>query len=421
MRKIFILSGIFFLSISGNHLSAQNYLDRLKQRAKEKLNQRADRKTDEAMDKGLDDVEASAKKKKAKEEADKKAANTSNQTPGTSPATNTSTPTSTDAGGSMKIYNNYDFIPGDTVLFEDHFTDDADGEFPSHWQLSKGQAVLNTSNNEKSLNLTDGNYAVVYPLMSKPSYLGNQFTIEFDYYMKAESYGLILFFEATSDKDDLGKIQFRTGSAGSVSCSFPEEKYLTGEVSGADENNFLNKWHHVAIAYKNGQIKIYVDQARALVVPNSNMHPGAVEFGGIASNENPLTFKNVRIARGGKMNMLGKKFTDTKIITHGINFDYNLATIKPESMGTLNMIMQILKDNPELKFEVGGYTDADGADDYNTKLSQQRADAVRSQLINMGIKDKRLTSKGYGKSKPISDNLTPEGKANNRRVEFVKI
>ena len=119
--------------------------------------------------------------------------------------------------------------------------------------------------------------------------------------------------------------------------------------------------------------------------------------------------------------MIGKKFTDSKIVTHGINFDVNKATIRPESMGTMNMIVQVMRDNPDIKFEVGGHTDSDGADDYNLKLSQQRADAVKDQLIKLGIDAARLTSKGYGETKPISDNNSLEGKANNRRVEFVKM
>jgi len=121
------------------------------------------------------------------------------------------------------------------------------------------------------------------------------------------------------------------------------------------------------------------------------------------------------------MNMIGKKFTDAKIVTHGINFDVNRAIIKPESMGTLNGIVKIMQDNPEIKFEIGGHTDSDGDDNANMKLSQARADAVRAELITLGIDGGRLTTKGYGRTKPIGDNSTTEGKANNRRVEFVKI
>jgi OmpA-OmpF porin, OOP family len=185
-------------------------------------------------------------------------------------------------------------------------------------------------------------------------------------------------------------------------------------------SNIDNKWHHVALAFKNHQLKVYIDQNRVLVVPDTKEDYDNITFAGIGSEENPIIFKNVRIASGGNMNMIGKKFTEAKIVTHGINFDVNKATIKPESMGTLNMIMQVLKDNPEIKFEVGGHTDADGADDYNLTLSQQRADAVKDQLIKSGIDAARLTAKGYGETKPISDNTSPEGKANNRRVEFVK-
>jgi outer membrane protein OmpA-like peptidoglycan-associated protein len=90
-------------------------------------------------------------------------------------------------------------------------------------------------------------------------------------------------------------------------------------------------------------------------------------------------------------------------------------------MGTLNMIVQILKDNPDIKFEIDGHTDNSGSAPHNLTLSQARADAVKAQLISMGISGARLTSKGFGDSKPVSDNNTPEGKANNRRVEFVKI
>jgi OmpA-OmpF porin, OOP family len=130
---------------------------------------------------------------------------------------------------------------------------------------------------------------------------------------------------------------------------------------------------------------------------------------------------NVRIASGGGMNLVGKKFTDAKIITHGINFDHDKATIKPESMGTLNMIVKVLNENPDLKFEVGGHTDGDGDADYNLNLSNQRAGAVKAQLIIMGVNASRLTAKGYGKTKPIADNTSDDGKANNRRVEFVKM
>ena len=166
---------------------------------------------------------------------------------------------------------------------------------------------------------------------------------------------------------------------------------------------------------------MYVDQYRILVVPDTKDDFYSLGFGGIGSEEQPIIFKNVRIASGGNMNMIGKKFTESKIVTHGINFDVDKATIKPESMGTLNMIVGVLKDNPDIKFEIDGHTDNSGTAAHNLTLSQQRSDAVKDQLVKMGVDASRLTAKGFGDSKPVSDNTTLEGKATNRRVEFVKM
>jgi len=112
---------------------------------------------------------------------------------------------------------------------------------------------------------------------------------------------------------------------------------------------------------------------------------------------------------------------DGKIIDNEIRFDVNKSTLKPESMGAINEIYILMNDNPGLKFSVEGHTDSQGDDAFNMKLSEERANTVKNTLIKMGISADRLTSKGWGESKPISNNASPEDMANNRRVEFVKI
>jgi OmpA-OmpF porin, OOP family len=165
-------------------------------------------------------------------------------------------------------------------------------------------------------------------------------------------------------------------------------------------------------------MKIYLDQIRLYVIPevkDDGINKFAVRVAG------KCVVTNIRIAEGCGMNMIGQKFTDAKIVTHGINFEVDKSSIRPESMGTLNMIVQIMKDNPDIKFDIEGFTDNTGNAAHNLTLSDARANAVKAQLISMGVSASRLTSKGFGDTKPISDNNTPEGRANNRRVEFVKI
>jgi OmpA-OmpF porin, OOP family len=315
----------------------------------------------------------------------------------------------------LKTYSNYDFVPGDQIIFEDNFIEDQDGEFPAHWTLEKGQGIVNKVAGVQAFCLTEGNYARTGPRMKTPdNYLPDDFTIEFDF-LPNNGYNIVLLFSTANNESrniDFGK---------SVSTGYFKNDF-SAEYPGFSEKTYENHWHHAAMIKKGNQIKCYEDQYRVLVIPDcGDCKVTKVEVGGIAGTENPLVFKNFRMASGGNMNMIGKKFTENKIVTHGINFDIDKATIRPESMGTLNMIVKVMTDNPDLKFEVDGHTDNSGTAPHNLQLSQQRADAVKTQLVSMGIDASRLTTKGLGDTKPIADNTSPEGMANNRRVEFVKM
>ncbi len=158
-----------------------------------------------------------------------------------------------------------------------------------------------------------------------------------------------------------------------------------------------------------------------VVIPDVGaFKPESVTFGGIGDPDKPLIFKNVRIANGGGMTMIDRLTKEGRIVTDGILFDVNKAIVKPESMRTIQQIAVALKRDLSLKFEIGGHTDADGDAAKNAALSQTRADAVAKVLVGQGLDASRLTAKGSGATKPIDSNATQDGKANNRRVEFVK-
>lgn len=435
MKKLKIILLIGALVIIGHQTTHAQILKKLKETAKQTSSQTVQDRTstatgnttNKAIDKAGNVIGGLFKKrhknKKDKDEKDN-ATNDANNS-------NTSTPDdasqSNAAPQSIAAYQNYDFVPGDTVLFADDFTEDQTGEFPSHWNLTKGQAVVNTVAGKPTFCFTDGNYFHVDPRMKKASYLTDPFTIEFDTYCDENNSEqgspiLSLYYIDKDGNGTYGEIQFNKGDIdgrGDVSLAyFPVS--LTANLPEALRNHYPDNWHHIAVIYKNNQLKCYVDQYRILVVPNLNCVPSAFALEGSGDQDHPVVITNVRVAAGGNMNMLGKKFTEAKIVTHGITFDIDKSDIKPQSMGTLNMIVGVLKANPDLKFKIDGHTDNTGEAAHNLTLSQQRAEAVKAELIKMGIDGSRLTTKGFGDTKPISDNTTPEGKANNRRVEFVK-
>ena len=103
-----------------------------------------------------------------------------------------------------------------------------------------------------------------------------------------------------------------------------------------------------------------------------------------------------------------------------INFETGKSDIKPESQPIVEQIVEMLKQNPNLKVSIEGHTDNVGSDKSNKTLSENRAKSVMNLLVSAGIEKSRLYSKGWGSSKPVGDNTTEEGRFKNRRVEIVK-
>lgn len=104
-----------------------------------------------------------------------------------------------------------------------------------------------------------------------------------------------------------------------------------------------------------------------------------------------------------------------------ITFDYDRADVKPQFHGVLNNLATTLNQFPQTRIQIAGHTDSNGSDAYNMQLSQQRANSVRSYLTRAGVAPQRMQAVGYGESRPIADNGTDYGRAQNRRVEITLI
>jgi len=119
-------------------------------------------------------------------------------------------------------------------------------------------------------------------------------------------------------------------------------------------------------------------------------------------------------------NELLDKLNSDGFVALYINFDTGKATIKPDSLGTLDQVAAMLKSSAALKIEIGGHTDNVGTAQANQKLSEARAQSVMAALVQRGVAAARLGAKGYGQSAPVADNRSEDGRAKNRRVELTK-
>lgn len=438
MRKFLLL---ITLIISCTSAQAQ-LLDRVRNKVERKIGE----KIDESIDKATQ-----PKKKKSSAESSP-SSQPSDQSDTSShesaelvvepAATVDNTVTKAVAPADLKSYSKFDFIPGEKIIVHEDFSHEATGDFPTNWNTRSGAEVVTLSNRTGKW-LRMAQTGVFYP--ENVDNLPENFTIQMEVMANKEIAGIgqwMVTLADTKDTDekfkygsDLGaksvanfKLAFQPGSGKGTmyySTNLIGQQYKSGTPEFFKPEKASVK---IAIWRQKQRVRVYLDSTKVLDLPralDANAALNSLIFS--ASNpeydnkEGAFFLSNIVVAVGAP-DLRNKLITEGKFSTNGILFDVNSDKIRPESYGSLQSIAQVLKDNAAIKVKIVGHTDADGTDAGNLDLSKRRAIAVRQTLTDVfGVDAARLESDGKGKSEPVDTNDTPAGKANNRRVEFVKM
>lgn len=329
------------------------------------------------------------------------------------------------------ITSKYDFVPGEKVIFFDDFTSEAVGDFPVAWNTTgSGEVVTTTLAEGRWFKITNARGITT---LTDPLKLPENYTIEFDVipqkYMVKNHNNTNFNFSliSTSKPKDLMYGLARPGDAG-VKFSFEYADYYacyyrdgTPDLKGKENEPRLleDKKYRISVWVQKERIRLYVNETKVFDLPKAMSK--AYAYNMIRFDNGTPLISNVRVATG-LPDMRSKLLTDGKLVSYGIYFDVNKDVVKPESAGTLKMIADVLKENPNVRIKIVGHTDSDGEDAANLDLSKRRGASVKAALVNgYGIEATRIETDGMGEKEPVAKNDSATNKALNRRVEFIKL
>jgi len=337
----------------------------------------------------------------------------------------------------LEVYSKFDYVPGDELIFFEDFSQDFVGDFPARWNTNGSGEVV-------KINKVDGNWLELksgYNIMFIPDInnLPEDYTIEFDAIVQGvgrNTSSTARLSVILSDDD-----KFKKGAEHYVEVTIPFGQYSAfdfratnyfnrrgGDINSgikADIRKEVLNQPHFSISVTKKRYRLWVNEVKYIDIPRFIQELNVLNhikfhINNFKDGEERLFISNLKVAKGG-VDLRRKLLSEGKISTNGILFDSGSANIKPQSYGIIRQISQVLIQDESINLNIIGHTDADGPDDTNLKLSKDRAAAVRQALIDVyKISGKRLVTDGKGESEPVGDNKTSDGKAQNRRVEFVK-
>ena len=337
----------------------------------------------------------------------------------------------------LEVYSKYDFVPGDELLFFDDFSQDFIGDLPSKWNTNGSGAIVKLNNVEGNwFELKSGQGLFVIPDINE---LPEDYSIEFDLLTaglssKTSSTSQISIILSDSDNFKRGDSHFASVAlplGQSREYNMRTYNYFNGKRGKIDTRtpidirNDINNQPHISISVTKQRYRLWVNEVKYVDIPRFieelevfnyiklNLHH-------IKEGEHVFV-KNLKVSKGG-VDLRRQLLSEGKISTNGILFDSGSANIQPQSLGIVRQISQVLMQDESINLNIIGHTDADGSDVTNLELSKARAAAVKEALVSIyKISEARLTTDGKGETQPVGDNNTSDGKAENRRVEFVKI
>lgn len=417
MRKVQIMAAAIAIALVLSSAAAtpasSQILGGLVKKAKEKVDERAARKADSLMDKSLDKADNTvtcALSDESCADAAKRAGKRvvvvdANGAPITALSGGVDA-----AKAGEGAWLNYDFVPGDRVVFAEDFTTDEVGNFPRRLQFKSGNMEIAEWQGARYLRASSRGLFTV----ELPAVLPERFTLEFDI---ARTAGYPANIRFTDDRRSYVAVEcYGVGGKCEGGITGPGSTAIA-ESPGAKAQQVM----HARVMADGQYAKVYLNSTRVANVPNADLGRSKhIVFEIPGSQSEPTLIGSIRIGAGGKK-LYDALSANGRVSTHGILFDVGSDHIRPESTPTLKEIAAMLRDHPDLKLAIEGHTDAQGDPAANQALSERRAEAVKQSLVDsFNIDAARLTNRGFGSSKPVVPNTTPEGRQQNRRVELVR-